>query len=361
MEGRFKQQWKGTGSRYLENHPLLILFLPYFPFPAVEAALRGDETPSRIDSISVGPPNHLPPPPVSSNTSRPPVPHHTPSSTATNGRQPSPSLQRPSDRPLPAIARVASKGGGDIAPPLPNRVTSPNSPKSRESLPMPPVRPASPSRSRDGPPLPQRGSLRGTRPSPPLHAAARKLPSPPVPVTKEAPPQASRQGGVSSGGRPQPPNRSGSRPQLPDKPRPALPSKPSAPAVSRKTVPPPRVGGGGSGGTSPVSIPSPDELAPQEMVTFFLTESPNIIAAVQSGSGNVPKMLDDLVTLGEAISEQVRGTKVQFRIRITKFRSGLSSLKTLSNITWYNSVGQIVEELDKLVSTLEVIEQNMSS
>lgn len=92
-----------------------------------------------------------------------------------------------------------------------------------------------------------------------------------------------------------------------------------------------------------------------------MTESPNIIAAVQSGTGNIPKMLDDLVVLGEAISEQVRGTKVQFRIRITKFRSGLSTLKTLSNITWYNSVGQIVEELEKLVSTLEVIEQNMSS
>lgn len=112
---------------------------------------------------------------------------------------------------------------------------------------------------------------------------------------------------------------------------------------------------------SPVSLPSPDELTPQEMVTCFLTESPNIIAAVQSSSGNVPKMLEDLVRLGEAISEQVKGTRVQFRIRITKFRSSLTTLKTFSNITWYNSVGQIVEELEKLVSTLEVIEQNMSS
>lgn len=112
---------------------------------------------------------------------------------------------------------------------------------------------------------------------------------------------------------------------------------------------------------SPVSVSSPDQLTPQQMVTCFLTECPNIIAAVQSSSGNVPKILDDLVTLGEAISDQVRGTKVQFRIRITKFRSSLSTLKTFSNITWYNSVGQIVEELQKLVSTLEVIEQNMSS
>lgn len=111
---------------------------------------------------------------------------------------------------------------------------------------------------------------------------------------------------------------------------------------------------------SPVSIPSPDQLTPQEMVTCFLAESPNVVLAVQSNSGNVPKMLGELVTLGEAICEQARGTKVQFRIRITKFRSGLGALKTYSNITWYNSVGQIVEELEKLVSTLEVIQQNMS-
>jgi hypothetical protein len=97
------------------------------------------------------------------------------------------------------------------------------------------------------------------------------------------------------------------------------------------------------------------------MVTCFLNESPNIIAAVQNSSGNIPKMLDDLVMLGEAISERVTGTKVQFRIRITKFRTSLSTLKNFSNITWYNSVGQIVEELEKLVSTLEVIQQNMSS
>lgn len=97
------------------------------------------------------------------------------------------------------------------------------------------------------------------------------------------------------------------------------------------------------------------------MVAVFLSETPAIVAAVQEGTGNVPGMLDDLVTLGEAICEQVKGTKVQFRIRITKFRSGLSTLKTYSNITWYNSVGQIVEELQKLVTTLEVIQQNMSS
>ena len=46
------------------------------PPPAVEAAFHSDKTP--------GPANHLPPP-ISCNASRPLVPHHTPSSTATNG------------------------------------------------------------------------------------------------------------------------------------------------------------------------------------------------------------------------------------------------------------------------------------
>ena len=110
-----------------------------------------------------------------------------------------------------------------------------------------------------------------------------------------------------------------------------------------------------------VAIPSPDELSPPEMVAFVLRESPAIMAAVRSGTGNVPHMLDELVVLGEAISEQVKGTKVQFRIRITKFRTGLSVLKTYSNITWYNSIGPIIEELEKLVSSLEIIQQNMDS
>lgn len=90
---------------------------------------------------------------------------------------------------------------------------------------------------------------------------------------------------------------------------------------------------------------------------FFLTESPAIISAVENRSGDIPKMLDDLVTLGEAIAEQAVGTSVQFRIRMSKFRSGLSVLKTYSNVTWYNSISQIVEELGKLVDSLKVVSQ----
>ena len=92
---------------------------------------------------------------------------------------------------------------------------------------------------------------------------------------------------------------------------------------------------------------------------FLLRESPNMIAAVQDGSGNIPRMLDDLITLGEAVTEKGRGTSVQFRIRMARFRTSLGTLKNYSNTTWYNSVGAIVEELENCKTLLEVISQNM--
>ena len=96
------------------------------------------------------------------------------------------------------------------------------------------------------------------------------------------------------------------------------------------------------------------------MVDFILNESSAIIAAVREGSGNVPRMLEDLVTLGEAILEQGRGTNVQFRIRIAKFRTEVGVLKNYANPTWYNSVEQIVEALEKMVSLLEIISLNLT-
>lgn len=111
---------------------------------------------------------------------------------------------------------------------------------------------------------------------------------------------------------------------------------------------------------SPIAIPSPAQMSPRDMVDFILSESPAIISAVQEGTGNIPRMLDDLVSLGEAISEQGRGTSVQFRIRIAKFRTGVGALKTYANVTWYNNVGQIVEELERLVGLLKIISRNLT-
>ena len=96
------------------------------------------------------------------------------------------------------------------------------------------------------------------------------------------------------------------------------------------------------------------------MVDFFLRESPNMITAVQEGSGNIPRMLDSVIALGEAVAERGRGTSVQFRIRMARFRTSLGTLKNYSNVTWYNSVEAIVEELTNCTSLLEVISQNMA-
>ena len=71
-------------------------------------------------------------------------------------------------------------------------------------------------------------------------------------------------------------------------------------------------------------------------------------------------MLEDMITLGEAAAERGRGTSVQFRIRVARFRSALGNLKNYCNTTWYNSVEAIVEELNNCKTLLEVISQNMA-
>ncbi len=95
---------------------------------------------------------------------------------------------------------------------------------------------------------------------------------------------------------------------------------------------------------------------------FLLRESPAMIASVQegSGSGNIPRMLEDLIAMGEAVAERGHGTSVQFRIRVSRFRSSLGVLKGYTNTTWYNSVEAIVEELNNCKTLLEVISQNLA-
>lgn len=109
-----------------------------------------------------------------------------------------------------------------------------------------------------------------------------------------------------------------------------------------------------------MSVPSPDGMTPRQMVDFFLSESPAMISNVQDGVGNIPSLLDDLVTLGEAIADQARGRSVQFRIEMSKFRSGVGNLKKFANVAWYNSIGQIVEEINRLVTGLNTLSQNLS-
>ncbi len=110
----------------------------------------------------------------------------------------------------------------------------------------------------------------------------------------------------------------------------------------------------------PVSVPSPDGMTPREMVDFFINESPAIINNVQDSTGNIPTLLDDLVTLGEALADQAKGKSVQFRIQMSKFRSEIGNLKTFANVSWYNSVNQIVSDINQLVAGLKVLSNNLS-
>ena len=343
---------------------------------AVEAVLRGDESPTRVDSISVNLKNHVPPLSGPPRPHIPPIPQHTPSSSASsspsstiNGRHNSPSTYpRSQSRPLPPVVRTASSSSREkeAAPPLPNRVTSPGS-KDSAPPPLPPNRASSPGRSRDGPPLPNRGSLRGTHPSsargPPHRQERTEMRTPPLPPSKDS----SRPGvGGGGGGRgnPPPPPRPGTRPQPPDRPKPALPNRPTISPTPKKPSFSTGSGGGGGGrskgGASPVSIPAPDQLTARQMIDFILKESPSIVSNIKDKVGNIPRLLDDFVTLGEAIAENATGTTFQFRRRMTELRTGLGTLKTYSNVSWHYSITQIVEELEKLVSVLEVISRNLA-
>ena len=339
----------------------------------MEAALRGDETPSRMDSLSLGTP--LPPVP---RGPRPPVPQHSSPSNPTS----SPQLNNggkhssPRTRPPPPIGRVESREKEIGVPPLPTRVGPPsNSKLAAESVapPLPANRSTSPGHAaRDGPPLPSRGSLRsaGGRPQPPpstrgtgrasSHGGSvsdrQDARSPPL-AAGGVPPRTSSMSvpggkGTSS---PAPLNRPGGKPPPPG--RPGKPTLPSKPQIGRKPV---GGGGGAAGGKSrPVVVPSPSNMTPREMMDFFINESSGIIANVQDGVGNIPTLLENLVNLGEAIADQARGKSVQFRIQMSKFRSELGSLKTYANVSWYNSTNQIVGEINQLVTGLKVLYENL--
>lgn len=119
-------------------------------------------------------------------------------------------------------------------------------------------------------------------------------------------------------------------------------------------------GDGGASKGTPVIVPSPDGMSPREMMDFFINESSRIISNVQEGVGNIPTLLENLVTLGEAIADQARGRSVAFRIQMSKFRSEIGNLKTYANVAWYNSVDQIVKDINQLVNGLKVLSNNLS-
>ena len=337
---------------------------------AVEAALRGDETPSRVDSISFGLKSGQAAP-ASSNSVLPPIPQHSSSSslppappaptTSTNNRQGS-SRSRNEPRPPVPVVRVPSRG--EIAPPLPNRIMSPTTNKVSDLPTQPQICSGSPGGSKEGPPLPSRVAQRTTKLQP---AKSGRGKGGAVNVHQKSSPQITPP--VIGGGELGVVGATGPRtslPTLPSRPakpqtpgRPKLASLPNKPVLSKK----PAIASGsgrGKGTGQAVSIPSPDGMTPRQMVDFFLREAPAVISNIQDGVGNIPTLLEDFITFGEAIADQARGRSVQFRIEMSKFRSGLGNLKKFANVAWYNSVGQIVEDINTLVSGLNVLSQSLS-
>ncbi len=110
----------------------------------------------------------------------------------------------------------------------------------------------------------------------------------------------------------------------------------------------------------PISIPSPNQLTPRDMVNFLLRELPAITVAVQKGKGDILQMLLDLIALGEAVDARGQGTNVQFRIKLSRFCTSLDKLKNYSNTAWYDNVEAIVEELNNWKTLLEVMSKNMA-
>lgn len=319
--------------------------------PAVEATLRGDEQPARVDSISVALSNSINPPPLPT-TPRPPlpVPHHRVS--ATNGeRTPHQSPTPPSSRPK---AYPPHSHHSLPPPPLPTRSTSPASSSTGRTRdtppPLPPNRPSSPTSVRDNaPPPPIRPSSRGNRPPqrPPLpqrpsvggglgtFVTDRERPMPPIPARAHTSPETATS--PSSG--PTLPPRLSSKPNPPSPPKHAnMPHpRPPPPGGSR---PKPRLPKKTPSFTSTSSSISPpleriSDCSVWDMIQRLQKEAPDIIPAVRGEYGTVPQLLEELASLTEGIVEAAQSwpndASIALRMCITTLRSQVITLRGPTN------------------------------
>lgn len=338
---------------------------------AVQAALRGDDAPPRVDSISVGglranSEQHAPPPPIP-NTPRPKPPAHS-----NGGRPPPPPLSHRDLPPPPQLGRSASKE--KPAPPFANRSVSPRSTDTTSPPPpLPPNRPSSPSARgagsssssgpRDGPPLPSRSSTRSKQPPPPA-SAGRNLPSPsgggshpqlpPRSINREPggpvlPPRHGRPGNSNTPssrppGRPERPPVSG-KPVIPPSNRPDRPS-----ASGRRPKPPlPK---------KPTSPKSVETREPKELIKRLLAEGPGVVSAISSGSGNIPQLLEDLAALTESIVEEAPGAPhkatIQFQINLTSLRSQIGSLREYSS-SWQDNSNEVNTTVNTVMKKAQIL------
>ena len=364
--------------------------LEYFPYLAVQAALRGDEAPppvapgsSRLESISVPPVSERAPPPIPS-TPRPPVPSHGQQSTPltangrhgsvhsprSRGQEPLPPPPRQQQPQLPPIPPLPSRSGSGIS-------GSPSSRTKRESPPPVSNRGISPPQH-PNPPLPSRGSVRpSARVPPPKRAPPNKRTSsssirsnPDVPDRPQPPSRGLRNG--SEGGPALPPARNTSGPGLPprqpSRSGPPTPNKPS-PGGNRPKPPPPARPGKKPGFVSPplsggkedtpVNIPTGEGMSAREMADSIGREVPNVLRLMTERDSSVPQLLETLATLVENFADNARGTGVQFRITMSSLRSQVGTLQDNANAVWQTNSETVAEALKTIQQQVKNMSKNL--
>lgn len=376
---------------------------------AVQAALRGDEQPPRMDSISVNLSHKANS--TSEDSRAPPIPN-TPrpklspqqqqhAHSTVNGRDhvsPSPPLSnRPrghhfhshSNRDLPPPPPLGRAKDHAPTPPIkprdtgtPPSVDRPLSPRGggKNGAPRPPARPAAPaSRSQSGsrplPPAPLRHltshsakqSTGGGGPLLPPRAQSatnngRKATSggpqlPPRPASKSPPLAMTKTASVEKPDKPEKPERP-SKWDVRSQPRPP-------PAGNRPKPPPPKKPVGLLSPTSPTvkslerssdrgreRISSPPTEGVQENIKVLLMEAPEIVTALQDRCGTVPQLLEDLATLTESVIEGAQSgpndASLKFRRCLANLRSQMGTLRKVTGPSWQN----IAEELEKAVNSI---------
>ena len=291
-----------------------------FSQPAVEATLRGDETPpTRLDSISV---KEIPPPVPNTPRPRPPPPQTPP---LTHEERPS-SKQSHSHfhRALPApptVSRTKELGGQksvDNSPPLPpNRPSSPHTVNNTHS------------------------HNSSSRPPPPRRP---QIPPPNIPRSNQA----------------SPPPTPSERPAPPRKPKPPLPRRPSNLSTSTSPPPPPpnkpilnRRQDSGSQLSSSYNIDLTPSDSLQDMIARLQQSAPDILTAMQDRYGRVPQFLEDLANLTENIVDAAQASPctktISFRTLITSLRGEYAILRDSKGPLWQKNEEKVTKCVNDIV------------
>ena len=383
---------------------------PLSPSIAVQAALRGDEQPLRVDSISVGLSHgvnsiseNLRPPPIP-NTPRPkqqpllshahttdndrdrtsPSPssssrsrgHHShsnrdlpPPPPFSRAKEPAPSPpSKPSTPPL-VEGPTSSRGGSqDRGPRVPARPSAPytRSQGSQKPLPSAPFRQSTSHSTKQstggGPLLPSRaqsvsnGGKNFTSGGPQL---------PPRPTTRSPPLAMTKTPSMDKPEKPERPSRWGSRsqprpPPAGDRPKPLPPKKPSA--LMSPTSPIAK-SFEKSNERQRARMSSPPSDGVQEGIQVLLTEAPEVLTAVQDRYGTVPQLLEDLATLTENVIEGAQSgpndSSIKFRRCITNLRSQVGTLRNAKGPSWQNSAGDIEKAISNIIKQVQQLSTHL--